>query len=100
MKLIKFLSDGKNSLELAKNFDEAGFPADKKYFKDPFFANNHNKKIFAEQLEFARPTPVHSKWLDIEAILEEAVTEAIYGTKTEMQALNEAQVKVLKLVNE
>ena len=61
----------------------------------------HNRKsVFAQQLLFAKSTPVHKKWLDIEAIIEYAVTEAIYGQKSEQQALDDAQVEILKIINE
>ena len=36
-------------------------------------------------------TPVHPKWLDIEALIENAVSEALYGNKTPKQALDDAQ---------
>jgi maltose-binding protein MalE len=42
-------------------------------------------------------TPVHPKWLDIEAIIEEAAVEALYGKKTSKQSLEDAQAK-LKLI--
>ncbi|MGI6370423.1 MAG: extracellular solute-binding protein [Ignavibacteria bacterium] len=100
LKLIKFLSDGKNALELAKNIDEAGFPADKNFIKNEALLQNNRKSVFAQQLLFAKSTPVHKKWLDIEAIIEYAVTEAIYGQKSEQQALDDAQVEILKIINE
>ena len=100
MALIKFLADGANSIELAKKFAEGGFPAEKKYFNDSFFKNNPYKAVFAEQLNDAKATPVHERWLDIEAILENAVSQAIYGEKESDTALNNAQVEILKLLTE
>ena len=100
MKLIKFLSSGANSLILAKKFAEAGFPSEKKYFNDTFFMNNPYKSIFAEQLHYAKSTPVNERWLDIEAILENAVSQAIYGEKSPDAALNDAQLAILKLLME
>lgn len=100
LKLIKFLTDGANSIELAKKFSEAGFPADKAYFNNEFFMKNEMKSKFAEQLKHAKATPVHPRWLDIEAIIENAVAQALYGEQGANEALNNAQIEVLKLVNE
>ena len=100
LKLIKFLSNGQNALNLAKRIDEAGFPADKNYINSEELLKNPKKAVFAQQLLFAKPTPIHPKWLDIEAIIENAVSETIYGQKGEHQALNNAQVELLKLLNE
>ena len=99
LKLIRFLTDGKNSIELAKRFAEAGFPADRAYFNNEIFQQDKHKSIFAKQLNFAKATPVHPRWLDIEAIIENAVSQAIYGEKTAKEALNFAQKEVLKLLN-
>jgi len=99
LKLIRFLTDGKNSIELAKRFAEAGFPADRAYFNNEIFQQDKHKSIFAKQLNFAKATPVHPRWLDIEAIIENAVSQAIYGEKTAKEALNFAQIEVLKLLN-
>ncbi len=100
MKLIKYLANGKSVIELAKRFSEAGFPADKKYFNDSIFTQDRNKSIFAQQLLSAKPTLIHPKWLDIEAIIENAVSEALLGKKGEQAALNDAQIEILKLLNE
>ncbi len=100
LKLIKYLTDGKNSLKLAQQIDEAGFPADKNFINDKTLLKNSKKNVFSKQLLFAKPTPIHPKWLDIEAIIENSIAETIYGQKSEFQALNEAQIEVLKLFNE
>jgi len=100
LKLIRFLTDGKNAIELAKRFAEAGFPADKAYFNSEIFQKDKHKSIFAQQLNYAKVTPVHPRWLDIEAIIENAVSQAIYGEKSANEALNTAQIEVLKLLNE
>jgi multiple sugar transport system substrate-binding protein len=100
LKLVKFLANGENSLELSKKFAEAGFPADKKYFNDISFKNDKYKSVFAAQLLNSKATPVHPNWLEIEEILENAVSQALYGEKGVDAALNDAQVELLKLFSE
>jgi multiple sugar transport system substrate-binding protein len=99
LKLIKFLTDGKNALVLSKKIPEAGFPADKSYTNSSELFSNNYKKIFAEQLKYAKTAPVHPRWLDIEECLENRITGALYGEMDAYNALTLAQVEVLKLLN-
>lgn len=97
-KLIKYLADGKNSLELCKQVTEAGFPADKNYFEDEFYKSNPRKSIFSEQLKQSKMTPVHPKWLDIESYIEEATVEVLLGKKSAAEALTNAQNEISNLI--
>lgn len=96
-KFIKFMTDGKNSINFCKKVSEAGFPADAKYFADSWFAQNQYKSVFAKQLEVSKMTPVHPKWLDIEALIENATVETLYGKADASAALNNAQQEALNL---
>lgn len=97
-KLIKFLTDGENSIRFCKSVIEAGFPADVNYYNDEFYQTQPNRLIFAKQLENAKMTPVHPKWLDIEAIIEDAAVEVLYGKFSARVALDNAQAKVLEIL--
>lgn len=94
LKLMQYLSDGNTSISFCKTVTEAGFPADKRYFNDNFFASHPIRSVFAKQLEHARMTPVFAKWLDVEAIIESAAVEALYGKKTAEEALNDAHYRI------
>ena len=96
---IKFMSDGENALKLCKAFSEAGFPADKRYFNDDYFKSVPAKALFSEQLKYSRLTPVHPKWLEFEKLIEDALTETIYERKSARQALDDAQVAAMNLIN-
>jgi len=97
-KLAKYLTDGRNSIEFCKKIIEAGFPADKNYFQDNFYKAFPKRLVFAEQLKYARMTPVNPQWLDIEQIIEEAAVEALYGKKDSRESLNNAQEKLQNLL--
>ena len=97
-KFIKFLTDGKNSIEFCKVIMEAGFPADKKYYNDEYYKTHELRQTFSEQLEFAKMTPVHPKWLEVEAIIEEYAEEALYLRMGSEMALQKAQAKVKQLL--
>lgn len=87
-KFVNFMTKGENALKLCKAIKEAGFPADKNYHNDNYFQTLPFMPIFAEQLKYAKLTPVHPKWLDIEASLENAVVEILYGKKGSYEALS------------
>ncbi|MCL2039517.1 MAG: extracellular solute-binding protein [Bacteroidetes bacterium] len=99
LKLVKYLSDGNNALTLAKKFPEAGFPADKKYSNSTELLSDNYKKVFAEQLKYAKATPVHPRWLDIQECLESKITSTLYNQMDVYSALNSAQIEVLQLLN-
>ena len=92
-KFLTYLTDGKNALAFCKKVNEAGFPADKQFYNDPYFKSVKNKDVFATQLAAARMTPVHPHWLELEALLENAVVEALYGRKSVQGALGDAQAE-------
>lgn len=94
---IRYMSSGKNAVTFCTSVNEAGFPAERAYFTDSSLIRIPAKAVFARQLESARMTPVHPRWLDIQAVLEEAVVEALYGKKTAEAALNSAQDRLLEI---
>lgn len=98
-KLVKFLTNGSNALDFCKAVPEAGFPADRSTMNDAYFKTVKYRDVFAQQLSQARMTPVHPRWLDIEASLENAVTAALLGEKTAETALAEAQQEAETYVN-
>lgn len=98
LKLIKYLTEGKNALEFSKRFPEAGFPAEAKYFSSPELLTDEYKKVFANQIKYSQATPVHPRWLDIESCIENSVTSAMYGETDAVNALNNAQKEVIILL--
>ncbi|MFP4369830.1 MAG: extracellular solute-binding protein [Candidatus Kapaibacterium sp.] len=98
LKFIQFMTDGVNAIEFCKRITEAGFPADKEYYRDPYYNTMPKRAVFADQLENARMTPIHPDWLEIEKEIENAVSEALYARKTAQEALDEAQEKVLEIL--
>ncbi len=96
-KLLKFLIKEENVVSFCKSIPEAGFPASKSNVSMSF-KDVPQKEIFAQQLNHAKMTPVHPRWLEIEAILENAVTSALLGEKSAALALSDAQKEAETLV--
>jgi multiple sugar transport system substrate-binding protein len=93
LKLVKFLTDGKNSVEFCRNIPEAGFPADKEYYSSDFYDSEY-KAVFAKQLESSKMTPMHPKWLEVEELFEGAVEQILYDRMTTEQAMKDLQSKM------
>ncbi len=97
-KLVEFITRPDNELRLAKAFNI--FPADKKLQQDSFYFNRNQGNVFTEQLSHSRMTPVHPKWLEIEAILEDETAQALYKKRTPEEAMKSCDARVKDLLNE
>ncbi len=93
LKLVKFITDGKNAVEFCRSIPEAGFPADKEYYSSDFYDNEY-KAVFAKQLESSKMTPMHPKWLEVEELFEGAVEQILYDRMTTEQAMKDLQSKM------
>jgi ABC-type glycerol-3-phosphate transport system substrate-binding protein len=98
MEFIKYMTNGSNAIKFCKIITEAGFPADAEYYNAPYYQSKPRRLVFARQLGNARMTPVHPKWLDIEAAVEEATVRALYGRNTPSESLGEAQEKASRIM--
>jgi ABC-type glycerol-3-phosphate transport system substrate-binding protein len=94
---IRYMTAGKNAVAFCSSVNEAGFPAERAYFNDSSLIRIPAKAVFAKQLESARMTPVHPRWLDIQSVIEEAVVEALYGKASASEALNAAQDRLQEI---
>lgn len=97
-KFITFMTKGENALKFCKEVKEAGFPADMSFYNDNYYQTLPFMPIFADQLKHARMTPVHTKWLDLEAAIENAIVEVLYGKKGSYEALNEIQANMESVI--
>ena len=88
---VEFMTSAEQALRMCEAIPEAGFPADKGTYQAPALIKDPMKAVFAEQLEHARMTPVHPRWLDLEAILEDAVVSVLLGDNSVEDALTDAQ---------
>ena len=96
-KLIDFLTSGKNALAFGKALPGGMTPAELSV-SDPFLTTG-TRAVFTEQLKNSKMTPVHPKWLDIEEIIEDEVSECLLAQKESKQALDDAQTRIVELLN-
>ena len=88
---VEFMTSAQQALRMCEAIPEAGFPADRNTYQDASLVKDPMKAVFARQLEHARMTPVHPRWLDLEAILEDAVVNVLLGERSVDEALTAAQ---------
>jgi multiple sugar transport system substrate-binding protein len=97
-KLIAFLTRADIELRLAKAFNI--FPANSVLQQDSFYLKRNQGLVFAYQLQHAKMTPNHPRWLEIEAILEDETAQALYKKKTPEEALKSCDARVASLLKE
>ncbi len=95
---IKYVTSKPQSLRFCRSVSEAGFPARQDAYGDSSLVSHPSKRSFAEQLKYARMTPVHPKWLDIERIFEAAVVDVLYGRNDARTALVNAHAAITQLL--
>ncbi len=93
-----FITDGKQALELLKQFQDAGIPADKRFMNDDFVRSLPYNDVFLQQLTTSQMPPMHPHWLDIERVIEDAIVEALYGIRSAEQALEKAHWLITDIV--
>ncbi len=97
-KLVQYLVSGPTAKRFCLQVPEAGFPAATDAYSDPALVSDPLKAVFARQLESARMTPVHPRWLDIEAVLESCVVRVLLGEATPEDALIQAHEEIVEII--
>lgn len=96
MKFIDFMTSPENQVRFAKANRSAN-PSSKVAQKDPYFTSNPHLLAFVKQLKHAKHPPVDPNWPAIENFIEEAVEEAVFGSRLPATALRNASVKIMKV---
>lgn len=74
------------------------FPARKDVASDPYWTDNAQLKVFAQNMEYAQPRGPHPKWPEISNALSEALDKAITGQSDAATLAKEAQTKIDKIL--
>ena len=95
---LEYMTRPSNELAFARLVNE--YPADTASQRDSFYLNRREGPVFTAQLRNARMTPVIPQWLDIEAIIEDEVSKALYQKETPAQAMHSMQVRSVALMSQ
>ncbi|PWW07236.1 carbohydrate ABC transporter substrate-binding protein (CUT1 family) [Paenibacillus cellulosilyticus] len=74
------------------------FPARKDVAADPYWADNDQLKVFADNMNYAQPRGPHPKWPEISNALSEALDKTLLGSGTAEDNAKEAQAKIDKIL--
>lgn len=95
---LEYITRPVNELAFARKVNE--YPADVRSQSDSFYLNRREGKTFTEQLQHARMTPVIPQWLDVEAIIEDEISQALYKKETPEQAMRSMQRRTVERMRE
>ncbi len=90
---LEYITRPENELAFARQVNE--YPADVKSQSDTFYLHRREGSVFTAQLAHARMTPVIPQWLDVEAIIEDEVSKALYKKETPEEAIASMQRRTL-----
>ena len=97
LELARFLVRPENALALAqaaKSVQPATLGAD----TSAYYREHPEEQLMIRQFATAYPTPNHPAWVEMEAVIEDEVEQALYGKKTPAQAVADASTKLDALV--
>ena len=95
---LEYITRPDHELAFARRVNE--YPADIRSQSDTFYVNRPAGATFSAQLQHARMTPVIPQWLDVEAIIEDEVSKALYKTETPEQAMSNMQRRTEERIKE
>jgi multiple sugar transport system substrate-binding protein len=97
LELIRFICSPENQLRFCR-VNRTANPSSVKAASDSLFRSQPHFDTFIRQMEKSKSTPVHPRWVYIEAELEKGIENALYGDKTPREALTEAKTKIEALL--
>ncbi len=96
MKLIDFITLPENQVRFCMAAQAAN-PSSRTAQKDEYFTSDEHLQTFIKQMNLAKHPPVDPDWVKIEAIIEDAVEEALFETGLPAEALRKAAIKVRQM---
>ncbi len=95
---LAYITRPDNELAFARDVNE--YPADVRSQSDPFYLHRREGNVFTAQLAHAKMTPVIPQWLDLESIIEDEVSKALYNVETPEQAMRSMQRRAVARMRE
>jgi len=96
LKFINFITSPENQVKFCKANRSAN-PSSIVAQRDSYFTSNQNLQTFIKQIYSTVHPPVDPDWVYIENAIEEAVEDALFGSKDIANPLYEARKKITKL---
>lgn len=93
---IKYVASPEVIKPFAQSFGY--FPARKDVAADPYWTDNAQLKVFADNMNYSQPRGPHPKWPEISNAMSEALSKALTGNTSPADAAKEAQAKIDKIL--
>lgn len=89
---IKYVASPEVITPFAQGFGY--FPARKDVAADPYWTENAQLKVFADNMNYAQPRGPHPKWPEISNAISEALAKSLTGQSSAEDAATAAQAKI------
>ncbi|RCK78295.1 MAG: Maltose/maltodextrinABC transport system II, permease protein 1 [Candidatus Ozemobacter sibiricus] len=86
---IKFLTRPEHTLPITRA-TMVSFPAHRGAYGDPLFTEDPRMQVFVQQLETACHPPIHPQWVELEAIVNQAIERVVVAGEPAASALARA----------
>jgi ABC-type sugar transport system permease subunit/ABC-type glycerol-3-phosphate transport system substrate-binding protein len=99
VKLIKFLMEEENTLEIVK-VQHNVVPTYKASINHPYYQTHPNERIFFQQMLTAVAPPNHPNWVAIQEEVTAAIENVVVGHMDPKKALNQASSRIDEILRE
>lgn len=98
-KLARYIVSKKGSMAISSKIPTL-VPADKSVKDDKFYKEQPGFDVIIKQLQFTKTPPAHPKWVDIQEVLTQYITEVYNGTINAEEAMKEAASEINDILEE
>lgn len=98
-KLARFIVEKRSAMAISSRIPTL-LPADKSVKDDEFFKNQPGFFVIMNQLQFTKTPPAHPKWVEIQEILTQYITEVYNGTIDPQSAMDMAAEEINVILEE
>ncbi len=98
-KLARFIILKKSAMAISSRIPTL-LPADKSVLNDEFFLKKPGFDVVLEQLKYTKTPPAHPKWVELQEVLTQYITEVYNGTMEPQEAMDEAKQEMDEILSE
>lgn len=96
LKFIKHITSPENQVRFCRA-NRTATPSSREAQEDTYFKSNQHLQTFIKQLRLSQAPPVDPDWVFIEAELEKAVENVLFGDALPATALRNAQINITRI---
>ena len=97
--LAKFIVEKNSAMAISSRIPTL-IPADKSVKDDDFFKKQPGFCVIMNQLQFTKTPPAHPKWVEIQEVLTEYITQVYNGAMSAKEAMDRAEEEINEILEE